>query len=87
MLFRSVISIDFVNSSKIRIQFKDNGSGINKHDLARVCEPFFTTKSRGTGLGLTVCSQVVELHNGIMKISSQKDKGTTVTIKLPITQN
>ncbi len=82
-----VISIDFVNSSKIRIQFKDNGSGINKHDLARVCEPFFTTKSRGTGLGLTVCSQVVELHNGIMKISSQKDKGTTVTIKLPITQN
>ena len=62
----------------------DNGSGIDSENISRVFEPFFTTKSRGTGLGLAVCRQILNLHNGKIAIESVKDKGTTVTVSLPI---
>jgi len=68
----------------IKIYFKDNGSGINQEDLKMVYEPFFSKKSKGTGLGLTICNQVVSLHDGHIGIESKKDKGTTVTVTLPI---
>jgi PAS domain S-box-containing protein len=68
----------------IWVSIKDNGPGIDKEDLGRLTEPFFTKKSKGTGLGLTVCRQIVELHGGKMYIDSQKDAGTTVTISLPV---
>jgi PAS domain S-box-containing protein len=66
------------------VSFRDTGSGIDKADLARITEPFFTRKSRGTGLGLTVCSQIVHLHNGTIAFESEKNKGTCVTITLPL---
>lgn len=64
--------------------FKDNGIGIDEEDLPKVFEPFFTKKSKGIGLGLTVCKQLVSLHNGTIEIQSKKGKGTTVTLTLPI---
>jgi signal transduction histidine kinase len=66
------------------VSFSDNGSGIDKDDLARITEPFFTRKSRGTGLGLTVCSQIVHLHKGSISFDSEKGKGTRVSITLPL---
>ncbi|MFB0526822.1 MAG: PAS domain S-box protein [bacterium] len=66
------------------ISFKDNGIGIDKEDLGRIFEPFFTRKSKGTGLGLTICNELVNLHGGKIDIESEKGKGTTVTISLPI---
>ncbi len=68
----------------IEIGFKDNGMGIDKEDLERIFEPFFTRKSKGTGLGLTVCNELVKLHGGKIDIESKKGKGTTVTVSLPI---
>ena len=68
----------------IEISFNDNGMGIDKEDLERVFEPFFTRKSKGTGLGLTICNELVNLHSGKIDIDSQKGKGTTVTVTLPI---
>ncbi|MBA7470037.1 Adaptive-response sensory-kinase SasA [subsurface metagenome] len=68
----------------IEISFKDNGMGIDKEDLERIFEPFFTRKSKGTGLGLTICNELVKLHGGKIDIKSKKGKGTSVTVSLPI---
>src|SRR3989339_742703 len=68
----------------IIIDFKDNGIGIDKEDLDKIFEPFFTKKAKGTGLGLTICNELINLHGGIIDIKSKKGKGTTVTLKFPI---
>ena len=51
--------------------------------LKKVSELFFTTKSNGTGLGLAYSKEVIELHNGIFKIESVENEGTTITITIP----
>jgi signal transduction histidine kinase len=63
---------------------KDNGSGIDNADLAKIFNPFYTTKAKGTGLGLTVCKELVALHGGDLAIDSVKGLGTTVKITLPV---
>ena len=68
------------------ISFKDSGCGINPEDLTKISEPFFTTKPKGTGLGLVVCYQIAGLHNGKIDIASKAGKGTTVTVTLPVSQ-
>ena len=73
-----------VNDSMVSILIKDNGEGIAKKDLKNITNPFFTTKAKGTGLGLVVCKQVLMLHSGSLTIKSVEGKGTTVTVTLPI---
>ncbi|MHB9154595.1 MAG: ATP-binding protein [Endomicrobiales bacterium] len=68
----------------VRIEVRDTGGGIDRQDLARVFEPFFTRKSRGTGLGLTICKQIVEFHRGKITVASTKGAGTSVKILLPL---
>jgi PAS domain S-box-containing protein len=68
----------------VAISIKDNGMGIDRDDLERVFEPFFTRKSRGTGLGLTICRELVQLHGGTVGITSEPGSGTTVTMVLPL---
>lgn len=68
------------------ISVKDNGAGMSAENLKRVAEPFFTTKVRGTGLGFSICHQIVRLHNGTMSVTSKEGKGTTVTVTLPVKQ-
>ena len=72
--------------NSMRIDFRDNGSGISTGDLDKLFEPFFTTKAKGIGLGLTVCKQIVNAHNGSIDITSKKSQGTTVSIILPISR-
>src|SRR5882762_9119232 len=77
-------------SSSIRglvIEFSDNGRGITSANLAKIWEPFFTTKEEGmgTGLGLGICRRIVEEHGGTIAIESEQDAGTSVTIILPTT--
>lgn len=73
--------------SRVNIIFKDNGKGIDQDSLKRVFDPFFTTKEvgQGTGLGLSIAHRIVEAHEGKLKIESQVDTGTTVTVTLPAT--
>ncbi len=73
-----------IENTSVKFMVKDSGEGIDKNDLERIFDPFFTTKARGTGLGLTVCKQVINLHGGTIDIESEKDKGTVVTVRLPI---
>jgi len=70
--------------SSIRILVKDPGRGILPEDLPHVIEPFFSTRSRKAGLGLTIAERIITLHNGTLHIESEPDKGTTVTISLPV---
>jgi two-component system NtrC family sensor kinase len=61
----------------------DTGGGIPPGDLTRVFEPFYSTKERGTGLGLAFTRQVVEEHGGRIRCESELGRGTTFTIELP----
>ena len=54
----------------VKISIKDEGGGISQADLAKLGEPFFSTKEEGTGLGLTICLNIIGAHNGEMKIDS-----------------
>lgn len=78
------IGAGFDRKGFIRITISDNGMGIEREDLGRVFEPFFTRKSKGTGLGLTICKELVSLHSGKIDIKSKKGEGTTVTVSLPV---
>ncbi len=62
----------------------DTGVGIKRRQLRRIFEPFYTTKSYGTGLGLAVVRQMVDAHGGAIRCDSQWGLGTTVTITLPV---
>lgn len=68
----------------IEIEFKDTGVGIPRKDLEKIFQPFFTTKAKGTGLGLTNAMKTVEAHGGIITVESKEGEGTTVTVKLPV---
>lgn len=81
---RIEINGEVVDLEFIKISIKDNGIGIDAADLDSVFEPFFTTKAKGVGLGLSVCYQIIQLHAGTIDIKSIKDKGTIVTVTLPI---
>jgi putative methionine-R-sulfoxide reductase with GAF domain len=69
------------------IQFIDKGLGISVDNISRIWENFFTTKEKGTGLGLGICKRIIQMeHRGSIQIQSAEDVGTTVVIKLPYQQ-
>jgi signal transduction histidine kinase len=68
------------NSTSVVVHVKDNGRGINSKDLEKIFNPFFTTKDTGTGLGLTIASQIMQAHDGYIKASSEEDKGSTFSL-------
>ena len=78
------VSTSYNPDGFVNIGFKDNGSGIDREDLDKVFDAFFTKKSKGTGLGLTICKELINLHGGDMKLRSKKGAGTTITITLPV---
>jgi len=62
----------------------DNGSGIDAAALARIGEPFFTTKTTGTGLGLAVVTAVTRAHQGVVQFRSRPGRGTCAIVTLPL---
>ncbi|GGA42206.1 ATP-binding protein [Paenibacillus physcomitrellae] len=68
----------------IIIRFIDQGSGIPKHILANLGQPFYTTKEKGTGLGFMISKKLIENHGGCISLFSEEKKGTTVEISLPL---
>ena len=70
----------------LEVSFKDTGVGIPEENMEKIFSTFFTTKAKGMGLGLSICKKFVELHGGTIKVESEIGKGTTVTVKLPITK-
>ncbi|MFA7274955.1 MAG: ATP-binding protein [Crocinitomicaceae bacterium] len=76
----------FKNEKEVILKVADQGIGIPKNNLARIFEPFFSTKDigEGMGLGLSVVHGIVRSHGGQVKVESKVDKGTTFTIILPL---
>jgi signal transduction histidine kinase len=71
----------------IEVLFIDQGQGIKKENLKHLFTPFFTTKLKGTGLGLPICHRIiVDRHQGKIAVESQEGRGTRVTVHLPIRQ-
>lgn len=77
------ISLSSINN-KVYLSIKDEGCGIKKEIADRVFDPFFTTKAvnQGTGIGLSICHQIIQEHNGNISIEESNKNGTTFLIKL-----
>ena len=73
-----------INNNRLMVKIIDDGKGITKEDLTRIGEIFYTTKVNGTGIGVNLSKQIIELHDGSLSYKSVINKGTTVTIILPI---
>ncbi|MFA7404703.1 MAG: ATP-binding protein [Pelobacteraceae bacterium] len=73
-------------SGMCEIRFCDSGKGIDSESLARIFEPFYTTKPDGTGLGLVITKKIIEGHGGTLHVESVVGVGTTVLIRLPVLQ-
>jgi two-component system sensor histidine kinase HydH len=71
------------DSEGIKIVISDTGKGIDKKDLDHIFDPYFTTKQSGTGLGLAIVHKIISSHRGEVKVNSEPDRGTVVTIYLP----
>jgi PAS domain S-box-containing protein len=80
-----IITLEHIEKD-ILITIKDNGCGISKDRLERIGEPFYSSKEKGTGLGLTVSSKIVQAHEGTIRFESEINQGTTVSISLPKSQ-
>ncbi len=69
------------------IKIHDDGPGVAAENLSKVFEPLYTTKVKGIGLGLNICKQIIENHDGSITLTSEIGKGTTVKIELPNDNN
>ena len=67
----------------IVIEVRDNGRGIAGDELDKIFTPFYTTKSRGSGLGLATCQKIVNEHGGFLKVESTPNEGTAISVSLP----
>jgi PAS domain S-box-containing protein len=68
----------------LEVVFEDNGMGIKGEELPKIFQPFYTTKARGTGLGLPIAQRIVEEHKGELTVESREGEGTRVTVRLPL---
>ncbi|MEO5943824.1 MAG: ATP-binding protein [Ferruginibacter sp.] len=77
------------NGDNLEIKVTDNGNGIPENIVAKIFQPFFTTKptGQGTGLGLSLSYDIIKVHGGEIKVESKETQGTTFTIHLPLNKN
>jgi nitrogen fixation/metabolism regulation signal transduction histidine kinase len=73
-----------IAADKVRLSVTDNGGGFPEDMMARIFEPYVTTKSRGTGLGLAIVKKIVDEHHGELTIENRIAKGVLVAILLPV---
>lgn len=73
-----------VEREHVEIEFKDTGDGISEENLEKIFEPLFSTRGKGTGLGLAVCQNIIHAHQGMIEVESEVGRGTVFRVKLPI---
>ena len=79
-----IIGIHFSSTEegKTMIRFTDNGAGMTEDVREQIFVPFYTTRKKGSGIGLSLCKQIIRLHGGMIGVESVKDQGTSFTIIL-----
>ena len=75
---------EVIKDNYVNIIITDSGIGISKRKMNMIKEPFYTTKARGTGLGVSLSDEIINAHNGTLEYESKEFLGTKVTIKLPL---
>jgi len=78
------ISVRNKDNNFLEIIFSDTGTGISPENQKKIFDPFFTTKEEGVGLGLSLVFQIIQDHNGTIKLDSKVGKGTKITVSFPI---
>jgi signal transduction histidine kinase len=78
-----MVKTETVHEQTVSIAISDTGEGIEKEDLKRIFDPFFSRKDGGTGLGLSVVHGIIEKHNGKIEVESEPGKGAIFTIFIP----
>jgi signal transduction histidine kinase len=69
---------------EVLVEVRDNGVGITAAEIAKIFEPFYTTKAQGTGLGLSIAKKFTEAHGGTISVSSHPGEGATFRVTFPI---
>jgi len=77
------IHIKLTREQYIRIMIQDQGTGIKKEHMGRIFDPYFTTKQKGSGLGLTIVHSIIEKHDGHVEVDSELGTGSMFSIYLP----
>jgi len=73
-----------MSEDMVRIMVADSGIGIPEEDITKIFQPFYSTKEKGTGMGLAICRRIVNEHGGEISVESTVGKGTTFSVILPI---
>ena len=68
----------------LEIKISDDGSGMTEEVRKKIFNLYFTTKAKGTGIGLSIVQQIVDQHGGVISVESELGKGTTFSIVMPI---
>jgi signal transduction histidine kinase len=68
----------------VEVEISDHGVGIREQDRGRLFEPFYTTKTRGTGLGMVIAKRIIDEHSGEIEVLSEEGEGTKVIVRLPL---
>jgi len=77
------IKLSKMDPNSVKVEITDTGCGIGSQDIAKVFEPYFSTKETGTGLGLAIVKKAIDDHGGTINVVSKQGSGTTFTIILP----
>ncbi|MFC2822040.1 MAG: nitrogen regulation protein NR(II) [Spirochaetales bacterium] len=84
---KPVITVStFMDSDMVKLSVSDNGCGMTEDQMSKIFEPYFTTKSSGTGLGLTVLFKIMKQHGGDVHVRSVYGEGTEFTLQIPVPQ-
>ncbi|OGO20933.1 MAG: hypothetical protein A2Z15_00700 [Chloroflexi bacterium RBG_16_50_11] len=86
LVYKKSAALPLQSGNYVRVDIEDTGIGISPENLQRIFEPYFTTKQRGSGLGLTTAYSIVRNHNGIILADSILNRGSTFRIYLPATK-
>lgn len=70
--------------SYVEVRFDDEGPGIDPDKVARIFEPFYTTKEHGVGMGLAICMRIVTAHDGTIRAASRQGGGASMSVRLPL---
>lgn len=81
------VGVELVGEEELHVTVSDSGKGIKPDDLAKIFNPYFTTKASGTGLGLTMVQKVIEEHQGTISVTSTPQTGTRFEMVIPQRQN